>query len=244
MNALCILKTNVRVAVVSLLFIYSFETQSQSAPEVSKNDQQDNKQETSYINQVGPLPYGKQLDSPIEEPLVEAHVEPETSSQDQRLVRLKELEANHGPYDRNLLRELIPLGLEYAEQGEHKLARNAFLRSLEIHRVNFGLHSPGKFAIVEQLILVNRDLGEWREVNKYYEYLYWLYRRTYGEDSTKLIPMLSALIEWKTEAINEQLFGDSKTLFNEAQRASRRAREISKQHSQSQLQKAPASLTQ
>lgn len=240
MNALCIVRTNVKVIVLSLLLICPFDAQSQSKPETDKKNQTE-EEETSYLNVVGPLPYGQQ---PVKPKKTEktAQDEPQESIQDIRLARLRELEAEHGPYHRELIAELINLGLDYEEQGKPQLARNAYMRSLEVHRVNFGLHNPDKFPIVEQLITVNRTLKKWGEVNKYYEYLYWLYRRNYGEDSVELIPILSAIIEWKTEAIDQRLFGDAKALYNEALRASRRANKIVKQYNANQEKEAQAVL--
>ncbi len=239
MKALCLLKTNTRVVIVSALLICPFYAHSQSNEDESKNSQQSDEKETSYINVVGPLPYGQQLESAKKEP----QVEPQRSLQEERLARIREFEAEFGPYDKSLINELLTLGLEYSEQGRHKLALNAFMRSLEIHTANFGLHNPDKFPIVEQLIIVNRALEEWTEVNKYYEYLYWLYRRTYGEYSVELIPMLSALIAWKSEAINQQLLGNGKTLFNEAQKASKRAKKIVKNNNSAQQQETHSALT-
>ncbi|TDF35129.1 hypothetical protein EYS14_22395 [Alteromonadaceae bacterium M269] len=219
---------NLKAVIVSLLLISSFCVQSQSKEDTSKNNPQSDEQEKSYINVVGPQPFSKQPESPEEAPEPEPEIE--EMSQDERLALIHALEEEHGPHHQSLIRELIILGVKYAEQGSNSKARDAYLRSLEIHRVNFGLHSPGKFAMVEQLIIINRAMGEWGEVNKYYEYLYWLYRRHYGEDSIELVPMLSALVAWKTEAINKQLYGNGETLFKEAQRASRRARDINKQY--------------
>jgi hypothetical protein len=232
MNALCILKMNLRVALISLMLSCSFYTQSQPNADTSKNNQQ----EASDIVSAEPLLDEKQPERSQENPPIES----QKISQDERLLKIKELEEEYGPFDAGLIKELIILGLEYYEQDNHELARDAFLRSLEIHRTNFGLYSSDKFPIVEQLIIVNRALGEWAEVNKYYEYLYWLYRRTYGEDSVKLIPMLSALVAWKEEAIEHQLLGDGKRLSSEAQRASRVARSIVKQYRRNQEKEAQA----
>jgi hypothetical protein len=241
MNVLCILKMNIRIVTLSLLLICPFDTQSQSNTDKKNNsDQQNDKQETSYIDVVGPLPYGKQTESAKKEPQIET----QEVFQVGRLTRIKELESTYGPYDKSLIRELASLGLEYSEQGKHLLARNAFLRSLEIHRINYGLHNLDKSPIVEQLIIVNRTLEDWIEVDKYYEYLYWLYRRTYGEDSRELIPMLSALITWKNEAIERQLIGDGKALYNQALKASKRVKKIEKQYNASQQLEAEAALTQ
>ncbi|MEM0910213.1 MAG: tetratricopeptide repeat protein [Pseudomonadota bacterium] len=140
--------------------------------------------------------------------------------------RIKALESLHGAFHASISEELLLLGQIYNEQEKHELAYDTFKRSLEIHRKNSGLHDIGQFPIVRQLIWTSNSLGDWKKVDRYYKYLYWLHRRLYDSNSPEMLPILDDLIVWKMQAINKRLFGDPEKLFAETRRAVRTYNEV------------------
>jgi len=180
-----------------------------------------------------------------EEVAVEAESEPELENQqDQQLQKAKarleakllELEESYGVFDSKIAENLFSLGQVYHASGEHQLARDTYTRSLEVTRVNYGLYNDIQFPIVKQLIILNRILGEWSEVDDTYDYLYWLSRRVYGENSELLLPVLESFVYWKYEAIMNNFLGNNELLMNELKKATRVANQILKTHPQTQEQ--------
>jgi Na+-transporting NADH:ubiquinone oxidoreductase subunit NqrC len=147
---------------------------------------------------------------------------------------LVELETEHGPYHITITENLINQARIYSERNEHAEARSVIERALEVQRISYGLNGAGQIPIVEQLILVNRILEKWSDLNKNYELLYWLYRRVYGENTPELLPVLGRFIEWKIEAINGGLFGNRKSLLQKALSSAKLANNIIKNHPEQQ----------
>ncbi|GEM_PF-6883707 len=127
--------------------------------------------------------------------------------------RINEMESFHGPFHNEISGELFELGEIYREQQNHELAYSTFKRSLEVNRMHHGLYDESQFAIVRQLILTKRDQQDWRGVNKYYKYLYWLHKRIFEPDTLEMLPILEGIIDWKIIAINKRLFGDPEALY-------------------------------
>lgn len=157
-------------------------------------------------------------------------------------AQLLELEESYGVFDSKVAENLFSLGQIYQASGEYQLARDTYTRSLEVTRVNHGLYNAIQFPIVKQLILLNRRLGEWSKLDDTYDYLYWLSRRVYGEDSEQLLPVLESLVYWKYEAIMNNLLGNNETLMKEIKSATRVARQILKTHPQAQEQVSRISM--
>lgn len=144
--------------------------------------------------------------------------------------RIKELELTYGPFHAEISDELLALGKVYTEQQKFELAHDTLNRSLEVHRRNNGLHDAGQFPIVQQLILTNSALSDWKNVNKNYEYLYWLHKRIYDEDSLQMLNMLDALITWKINVINRRLYGDPEVLYTDIRNNVRKHNQILAKH--------------
>jgi len=120
-------------------------------------------------------------------------------------------ESSRGVYDQRLGEDLLGLGLALAEAGENRLALDALRRSLHITRINQGLESPAQLPILEQLIKQNMAVRDWDAVEQNYAYLYWVNRRSLGNMSPELLPVLRRLGQWHLSA--EYL--DSTTPVNE-----------------------------
>ncbi len=123
---------------------------------------------------------------------------------------VQELESQGGVYAVQLSEILLGLGQTYQSLELHNDAINTFNRSLQISRVNSGLHNLGQLSILEQMITSNKALQDWAMVDKNYAYLYWVSKRNYGDHAPQLLPVIERLGKWHlhayTEALDEQPF--------------------------------------
>ena len=136
------------------------------------------------------------------------------------------LEAEHGAYHPSITENLISLARVYSAQEDYEQARYAVKRALEVQKVSTGLHRGEHIPIVEQIILVNRILEKWKELDQNYEYLYWLYRRVHGEQAVELLPLLKRYIYWKIETLNRGIAGNPNITLKKALEATKLARKI------------------
>lgn len=148
----------------------------------------------------------------------------------QRLEQLQsdltEREIEHGPYHVSISEKLVQIAAIYFALEDHKQARSSLQRALEVQRISEGLYGAGQITIVQRLLVVNRTLEKWTDVNKNFEFLYWLHQRTYGESAVQLIPFIKPFIEWKIEAINGGLTGNRASLIRDALKAAKLASTI------------------
>ena len=144
--------------------------------------------------------------------------------------RLRQLELEHGPYHSSIAENLLRQAQVYFVLGQHQQARNATQHALEVQRISAGLYDKGQIPIVEQLIRVNKELKTWETVDTNYRFLYWLYRRAYGENSAELITVLELFINWKLDALNYGLLTSREALVKDALIAARRANGIISMH--------------
>lgn len=113
---------------------------------------------------------------------------------------IQELQKSHGVYYEPIGEELIGLGLAYKNLGQYKEALQALNRSLYINRINHGLHNPNQVPLLELVIEINTALGDWEALDRNYHYLYWVNRRTYGENDPRLLPVIDRLGLWNLNA--------------------------------------------
>lgn len=113
------------------------------------------------------------------------------------------IESASGAFAFDLVPELIGMGMVQREAGENADAVQIFLRAFYIVRMHQGLYSTGQIPLLEMLIESNSTMGHWKTVADEYDHLYWLYRRKYGEDDPRLLPVLKRLRQWHIDAYNK-----------------------------------------
>lgn len=106
---------------------------------------------------------------------------------------VKTLQSQFGASDPRLGEILLGLGLAYRHANRHEEAASAFKQGLHIMRINEGLYSLVQLPYLERLIEENTTLGKWKKVNKNYNYLFWVYKRIYGDDDTRLLPVIDRI---------------------------------------------------
>jgi len=137
--------------------------------------------------------------------------------------RLTEQQSMYGASDPRLAETLLGLGLAYRAASDHEEAADAFRNALQITRINHGLHSLDQLPYLQRLIEENTTLGRWEDVNNNYYYLYWVYRRNYGDDDPRLLPVIDQVTRAQVQAFNAspELFSgadlrDREALVNKA----------------------------
>ena len=115
---------------------------------------------------------------------------------------IAELESSQGAYAGQLVETHLSLGLLHQQAGSHPQALVALKRALQSMRVNEGLNSMNQVTILEAIIDSNVALDARDELRRNYEYLFWLYRRNYGEDSAGLVPVIKRIGKWYYDLYN------------------------------------------
>ncbi len=144
-----------------------------------------------------------------------------SSAQYERKIQARE--AEHGVYDPGTGEYLLSVGLVYQNAGQHEEAVDAFMRALQIKRVNEGLQSTGQVLILEQLIKSNIAKADWGGVDRNYQQLLWIHKRNYEAGDPRLLPVVDKVGRWKLKAYKEnllegsaiRLIGESEKLFKD-----------------------------
>ena len=113
---------------------------------------------------------------------------------------INELQKAHGVYHDRIGEELTGLGLVYRNLGQYREAIEAFNRSLYIKRINYGLHNLAQIPVLEQIIATNTALSDWEALDRNYQYLYWINRRSFGATDPQLLPVIDRLAIWHLNA--------------------------------------------
>lgn len=137
--------------------------------------------------------------------------------------RVARLQAEHGAYDPQLSEALLSLGLSLSAVDDHAAAADAFRTALHISRVNHGLHNMEQRPYLELLIQENSILNRQEELYKNYHYLYWLYKRNYGDNDPRLLPVIYRVARWYMDAYRRmsglgpyRYLADARDLYNRA----------------------------
>jgi TonB family protein len=133
----------------------------------------------------------------------------ENESISRYLDSISELQRNHGAFDEQIGEQLTGIGLVYRNLGRHPEALTALNRALHINRVNHGLHSLDQIPILEQIIATNDALSDWSALDQNYHFLYWIYRRNYGADNPRLLPVLDRIGFWHLNTFSRSQFPDA-----------------------------------
>lgn len=112
------------------------------------------------------------------------------------------LQSQYGASDYRLGEALLGLGQAYRAANRHKEAATAFRQSLHVIRMNEGLYNLAQLPYLERLIEENTTLGNWGKVNKNYYYLFWVYKRNYGDNDPRLLPVIDRVSRSQIEIYN------------------------------------------
>jgi len=133
------------------------------------------------------------------------------------------LQSQYGASDPRLGEARLGLGLAYRAAGKHGDAAAAFKNALYNVRINHGLESLDQLPCLNRLIEENITLGRWKRLNNNYLYLYWLYKRHYGDDDPHLLAVINRVTRAQTRIFNAQpeLFNSTslrqrEAMFNKA----------------------------
>lgn len=116
---------------------------------------------------------------------------------------INRIESASGAFAYDLVPELVGLGMLEAEKGDNADSIKTFMRALYIVRMHKGLYSPVQIPLLDMIIRCNSNMGHWHDVADAYDHLYWLYRRSYGDDDPRLLPFIRRLRQWHIDAYNK-----------------------------------------
>lgn len=140
---------------------------------------------------------------------------PETTPEPDESLRLQdidkyselvnEIERDLGVWNESLVEELMQLGALYQSGGEHANAITTFDRALYVTRIHDGLHTLQQVDIVNQLLTSYEAMGDWQQVDKYEEYLFYTQLKAFGPNDARLIPVIQRLADWRIRAFRLRL---------------------------------------
>ncbi|NIP17420.1 MAG: hypothetical protein GWM87_04110 [Xanthomonadales bacterium] len=93
----------------------------------------------------------------------------------------------------------LGLGQSHVSRGEFEEARKAFLRGMQVLRVNYGLNSPEQTSFLFPIADIEVMRGELREADKVLQTIYRINSRSLGRDHPDMLPVLNRLIGWYEE---------------------------------------------
>ena len=117
-------------------------------------------------------------------------------------ARIAGLEAAEGAHAEGLIEARLSLGLLLQQAGDHGRAVDVLQGALQSVRVNEGLYSMSQAPVLEAIIDSHVALGAGDELRRDYEYLFWLYRRNYGERDAGLVPVIKRIGRWYFDLYN------------------------------------------
>ncbi|MEJ2761336.1 MAG: hypothetical protein P8126_07310, partial [Gammaproteobacteria bacterium] len=106
------------------------------------------------------------------------------------------LQAAHGAYAPGLGEALLGLGQAYSQTGAHGKAAKAFQSALYIDRVNAGLYTMTQLPYLEHLIEEYDRMGKLDKAGKMYSYMYWVYKRNYGDNDLRILQPIQRMQQW------------------------------------------------
>jgi len=123
------------------------------------------------------------------------------------------LELDGGAYESALSQEMLALASLYQSQGDHETALEYLERAQHINRVNKGLFNLDQEFIIEEKIESHIALGNLMAADSEQEYLFYLKRKAYGEDSPDLLPAMTRYAEWNIFAFDSKLSQDPNLFY-------------------------------
>lgn len=126
-----------------------------------------------------------------------AHTEQVETLQSQ----IAQLTSDSGPYDERLLLPLENLTRIMLETKNMDQAAFLLDQQLQIHRINHGLYSTEQIPLVESLLKIYGETGNWAKLNDNLGYLSWLYQRDNTLDVEARLQGLHNLGNWHLRSL-------------------------------------------
>ncbi len=162
----------------------------------------------------------------------ETKAKPAADPIEQYQKQLQSIEDSGGAMDPRLQKILLDMGHLYRERGDNANAAAAFKRALFIDRSHNGLQNPGQIPIVEDLIDADTALSDAKALDRNYQYLYFLYRRNYGDSDRRTIDVIQRIARWRLHAYQLDPHGTgldhlvkADILYGKAEHALRKSRQ-------------------
>ena len=174
-------------------------------------------------------PTGKIIEADAGVPVPDQSLEQDADRYETEISRL---ESSKGVYDETLGENLLGLGLVYQQQGDHEEAVEILSRAMQIRRVNEGLQNMNQLAVLENIMASNTAIAKWKDLDRNYQQMYWLYRRNFNPDDQEYLDNLLRMGRWKVAVYKGSLLeNDSLKGLGESQdQFARTIRYIEKQH--------------
>lgn len=130
--------------------------------------------------------------------------EPDLVSRQILQSQLETVELEAGPYTPALAEPLIDLARAHRRAGQLEQASRLYQRALHVLRINQGLHGEHQLALLQELLEIQREQGDWAGLDDRYDQYY---RAASAADQASL-PRLLEYLSWQQTAL--QLGVDSR----------------------------------
>jgi len=133
-------------------------------------------------------------------------VEPGTELLQQNITSyeasIQNLELSEGIFSEQLPQQLLALGSALQDSGDPDAALEFYDRAAHITRVNQGLFSTQQIPILERIIDNYLSRGDMESADEQQRYMFYLQQKSFGSDSTDLLPALNNFAEWNMFAFS------------------------------------------
>lgn len=118
---------------------------------------------------------------------------------------IEKIESEFGPFDRQLLEPLSTLARLNIENENTVSAQALLEQQLQILRISDGLYSEEQIPIVETILEIATQAGDWQQSNNSLEYLSWLYQRDTSLSPQEKLNGMGKISEWHLLALGKDL---------------------------------------
>ncbi len=113
------------------------------------------------------------------------------------------IESEFGPFDRQLLEPLSTLVRLMLANEDSANAQTLLEQQLQILRISDGLYSVAQIPIVETLLELSTQSGDWQKSNDSLEYLSWLYQRDTSLSPQEKLNGMRKISDWHLLALGK-----------------------------------------
>jgi len=117
---------------------------------------------------------------------------------------IRQLQMQDGAYAPGLSETLLGLGDAYSQMGAHEEAARTFKSALYFSRVNSGLYSLTRLPYLDRLVEEYTRLGDLQKAGDMYAYMYWVYKRNYGDNDLRTLAPIERMQSWLQQQVYEQ----------------------------------------
>ncbi len=121
---------------------------------------------------------------------------PNSAPANSLLAAIDEHEASFGVMSTGLVAPLGSLGAVYAEDSNYKDAIQSLRRAVHVARVNDGLHTPTQIPLLEQLIAINVEAGDYKTSDEIQRYLYRVRSWKRSADDPEMADAIQKFADW------------------------------------------------